>query len=600
MSSTRPLVKLSCMTGLSSAKYVQNIKDLQLAFNLTGNTGNMIHAEAPLKFLEYNFSRSAISDVHKLFNTYENKSSFFEDINNNFDCIVLSLANLIRPDFNTNLHEILEGLGVPFYVLGVGLQNEVSLTSLRTNTQKLLHVLNNKAKLFGVRGLRTETWLHNNGFKNAIALGCPSLYVYPDTIMKKKVVAQKYSSVITAGHLSDYYVSKKNDKRVEVILKILGSFDKTSYVFQDEPFTFKEFLDAPGIWQENLSRFDSRALNSYLSIRLDQSVNFFNYYMFFCTDTWRATCSNYDLYLGDRLHAGIAAHQAGIPSVIIYHDMRVKELADFYNFPSLSVDAIIDNNIQDLLPEVLSESSTDNFRATYLNKYNFFVSKLESTGLKIKYKHSSTELEGYSKISSLPHKTDSIINKAQYLRQKIKSDGTDILYAKALKMNNDIEECWSFLTQQSTNFDERSPLFKLFVIEEAIYLGKEFPIDDVLSGIAKMKLNRAEHRKISEILSNIEELNLISYDTIIAILKQEHSDSFDECVKFLVKLDYESQAIEYLNTKIVDGYGTRARVNLILTLLIRNDDFKVAQNILLEYSHYLSEALIDKFDKKVK
>jgi len=599
VSSTRPMVSLSFLTGITSAKYVDDIENLRLAFNLTGNTGNMIHAEAPLKFLDYNFTHSAITDIHRLFSSYKNETEFFIDINKNFDCVVLSLANLIRPDFNTNLHEIVDGLTIPFYVLGVGLQNDVNFTSLRPNTQKLLQVFNSKASLFGVRGLRTEKWLHDNGFNNAIALGCPSLYVYPEFIIKRRELPSEFKTVMTAGHLSDHYLNRDNDKRVEVMWKVLKNFPSTSYVFQDEPFTYKEILDAKGLWQENISQFNRDIINSYLSLRLNKIINFRNYYMFFSADTWRATCSTYDLFIGDRLHAGIAAHQSGIPSIILYDDMRVKELSDFYNFPALSVDEFLEGDIHDLVATVLSDASCQKFIKTYLERYYFFVSKLESLGLKVKNKRNIIDFIHTSVAQKVTYENDSIIDRATFLKNSIRNDGAVILFSNALEFEGRTDECWKLLIDENKQLESRSALYNLFVIEKSIQFKKEFPIDSILSKLTSCTLNRSEHKKLSEILNSLEKSNIVSYDTISKILQHEHADTFDACVKHLINLGFIKQAIEILSKKIQDGKGTRVRVNFLISLLLQERRYEEAMNALNENSHYLSNVIVDKFSKQI-
>jgi len=600
VSYTRPAVGLPHLTGIGTAKYVNSINDLRLAFNLTGNTGNMVHAEAPLKLLNYNNSLSAITDLHSLFLKYDDIEKFTAAIKENFDAVVLSLANLIRPDFDTNLYKILDAISVPFYILGVGLQNDVSLNSLRPSTQKLLRIMNDKARLFGVRGERTENWLHTNGFENAVALGCPSLYVYPESILSYKHIKSRPTRVMTAGHLSDFYLNKEEPIRTKAMLKILKAFNKVSYVFQDEPFTYKEILQAKKIWLENISQLDSSIMNSYLSIRLNKRINYDKFYMFFCTDAWRIACSEHDLYIGDRLHAGIAAHQAGIPSIILYDDCRVKELADFYNFPSASIEEIMEESLSNIIALKLSKQSHSKFNNSYIERYTFFVNQLENSGLTLKNKFSLSELESFTDSKQLVTSSNSIIERADFLKKTIRSDGAEMLFYDALESSIDPKEFIQLLRNEEKIFSNKTPLFKLFIIEKLIDNKINVDVDSILKDVSSSKIDRAEHRKITTVLEKLEGITSVSVETIESILSHSHSDSFDACIKQLIKLNYNKRSIELLEQKVSDGFGTRVRVSQLLNLLLKIEDMQNFETILTNHGHYLSDQIFSTYKDKLK
>ena len=604
ISSTRPSVSLPYLTGITAGTNSPTVNSLRQPFNLTGNTGNIIHAEAPMKFLSYDIGASAISDLHRLYSSFSSAEAFRDSIKENYDCVVLSLANLIRPDFNTNLHEILEAIGVPFYVFGVGLQNDVKLASLRPNTQKLLKVLNDKSALFGCRGYRTEEWLHSNGFRNAIALGCPSLYVYPHAVLNNQDVdLRDVRNVVTAGHLSDTYLSSDESvkkERVDSITALCDRFENVSYVFQDEPFTYKELLDVTGLWKDQVSQFDADTLNSYLSVRLQRDVSFKNFYMFYCSSTWRSTVSKYDLFLGDRLHAGIAARQAGLPSVILYGDVRVKELTDFYNFPSLPVSSVLDKDFHGKLRDVLSVKQHDEFTSTYMTRLSNFIYVVKKSGLKLKPAYHAVSKPVSQSLESLRKQRFDILERANYLREKLSNDGGDMLYVEALCRNSRKREAWKCLTDSMSQGGKRSNLYRLFAIEKSIQLRKAYDAKPDLSEICSSSaLPKAEQKLLSRILNLDSKTQIFSIEDVLRLLENDQRDCFDACVGWLIKSDRREQAIVFLREKVLQGFGTRVRVKQLIQLLISQKDISSARLMLEEFGKFLARDMEAVFRKQL-
>ncbi|MEI2419761.1 polysaccharide pyruvyl transferase family protein, partial [Arthrospira platensis SPKY2] len=209
---------------------------------------------------------------------------------------------------HTNLVQVLEQTPIEIYVFGAGMQDKLppDLSILSKSTQELLKLFDAKARLFAVRGEYTKNWLQAVGFKNTQLLGCPSMYVYPlSVINSQKVVSISGNKVLTAGH-----ISKKNlmgvaskAKRAIGLVEIFQGFSP-SYVFQDEPFTYDELFDVPCIYSDATSQFDSGKITEYISGLCKQEIPFQSYYMFHETGAWRQVCQKYDIYIGDRFHGG--------------------------------------------------------------------------------------------------------------------------------------------------------------------------------------------------------------------------------------------------------------------------------------------------------
>jgi polysaccharide pyruvyl transferase WcaK-like protein len=63
-------------------------------------------------------------------------------------------------------------------------------------------------------------------------------------------------------------------------------------------------------------------------------------HVFFDYDTWLAANTQYSLAVGTRMHGAIAALISGVPSVLICHDDRTRELAEVMPLPHVMADAL--------------------------------------------------------------------------------------------------------------------------------------------------------------------------------------------------------------------------------------------------------------------
>ncbi len=173
---------------------------------LVDNRGNMIHAEAPARILEFDRVRSCfISSRALILDDHWMPEQIAAEMDKRFDLVVFSAANTIRPNFAPgSFAAVLRALRCDFVALGMGMQDALpaSKDGMHQNLLDLLDVCNSKALLFGVRGLETERWLKAVGYGRARALGCPSLFVYPKTILRIRASEpQQLRRAVTAGYI---------------------------------------------------------------------------------------------------------------------------------------------------------------------------------------------------------------------------------------------------------------------------------------------------------------------------------------------------------------------------------------------------------------
>ena len=380
----RPAARYPGLTGVQPV-VVDTLAGLRESQKLTSNRGNIIHAEAPARLFQKDAAGSAYGNIVGLSRFLG--SGFADKIAESFDLIVFSMANFIRPGVDmtpfVNALQLLKGR-VPFIVLGAGLQGQSRLDELSPSVKKTLAIYNKHALVFGVRGKQTQTWLHQNGFPRAEALGCPSLYSFPQSVMSVDGTAVRAkgngANVMTAG-----YLTVKGGHNFERGFKLAKALEgvASSYVFQDEFLQYGDLANEPRSFNEGSNTADASLLNAALSQETGAKVQFDRYYYFTESSAWRQACLSHDVYVGDRFHGGVAALQAGLPTVFLAQDNRVSEMTEFYSLPRLTIDEFSKMGLKRTLDKLLASEALDKMKTTYRTRHAAFCESMARHGIKV-------------------------------------------------------------------------------------------------------------------------------------------------------------------------------------------------------------------------
>lgn len=380
----RPKLPFPISIGVQPTN-VDTIDGLRVTHAITGNRGNLIHGEAPARIFEKSGAQSCYANIAGLLNAFGD--SFSEKLAKHFDVIIISMANFIRPTHDgAELFRALKALDgkVKFIILGAGLQGNHALSDMMASNRDLIAIMNEQAAIFGLRGERTAEWLHNNGFRNGVVLGCPSLYSYPESIM-----ALSYDSVVrkganvdimTAGHLS--FQNKRLNPRGAKLAKAFAKFN-ASYVMQDEIFGYEGVLDMPGMYKDGSSELNADKISSYLNEQSGLPFNFRRYYYFNEAGAWRQAALRHDLFIGDRFHGGVAALQAGVPAIFLTHDNRVAELTEYFALPALTTAEFMDLGLARTIATYLTHENLAATKAQFRRRHAHFSKVLAQHGLKV-------------------------------------------------------------------------------------------------------------------------------------------------------------------------------------------------------------------------
>lgn len=353
----------------------------EIATNLavTGNKGNMAIGEAIGRIFDVDRTRSCYLNLPDLLAHGWDGERLRDAIRMDFDLVVLGMASAIRPQYDfTALAQIVEVLDTPFVVLGLGMQDPLpaSTDALAPAAHQFLATANRKALIFGIRGTETQAWLQSVGLANSTVLGCPSMYLYPNNLLALQTPVVKPDSVaITAGHLD------MRHRRSHILIALFDGMH-SHYVMQDE-IKLPAIVSASRkpLYNDATGEVNAAICRAVFGRRHGRTPPFAGYWYFQTMDAWRVFCTRGDFFAGDRVHGGIVAMQAGIPAVVLWNDLRARELTAFCGIPNLHVEAAVGARAGDVARTMLDRGSIEEFKDTYQARLARFDQTLRQCGL---------------------------------------------------------------------------------------------------------------------------------------------------------------------------------------------------------------------------
>ncbi len=291
--------------------------------NLIGsNTGNLVFSQAVFRLLSTPDNRLKTSGVAS------QKPSRI----NAYDHVVIPLANAFRPKYVETLQaltHVIEQVKVPVTVVGVGAQADLEGEQSGADwvdpvTKRFVAAVLDHSPSIGVRGEFTRDYLRGLGFgdEHVKVIGCPSMFMYgPDLRIEKKVEALTPDSPI-ALNISPYVHAMG-----PISLDHAARYPNLVYMGQNVQ-TLSLMLDGtyPGR-HARMAKVGAPVSLNHPLIR-ENRVRFF-----LDPKTWFDHLAQYDFAFGTRIHGNIASLLAGTPAVLLAHDSRTLELADYHQIP---------------------------------------------------------------------------------------------------------------------------------------------------------------------------------------------------------------------------------------------------------------------------
>ena len=292
-----------------------------LSRNLIGNNvGNLVFAQSAYRLLSTSSAEIVPNRLAKL---------SAEEVNENYDVLVVPLANAFRASFVNELKTmaaLFEKLTIPVVVLGVGAQGtvagKVDESGLDPVVSRFVRAVLERSPSIGVRGEVTASYLAKLGFgaEHVDVIGCPSMFMNgPDLSVTRKVDAlTKYSNI--SLNISPYL-----RRMGPISIDHANRYPNLLYTAQDH-ITLGLMLNGTYVPKNPAPEGVPASLEHPL-IR-DNRVRF-------CLDpkTWMEHLSRFDFSFGSRIHGNICAILAGTPPLVLPHDSRTLELADYHEIP---------------------------------------------------------------------------------------------------------------------------------------------------------------------------------------------------------------------------------------------------------------------------
>lgn len=297
-------------------------------------------------------------------------------INETFDQYVIPLANAFRPSFRHRLDEFsesIEQLRIPVVVVGIGVQlatsadNASRLDSMRPSIERFMRAVLALSDSVGVRGEATYNYLRGIGFSDSdmTVIGCPSLFQYGDTLRVREYQGLGRDSLVTLN-LSPYRaamgpIAKANTAR----------YPNMHYVAQDIATlrTMLYSVEAP----------DTGKYGSDIPCRVDDELLRTGRTDFFVDPTtWAKWLGARDVSFGSRIHGNIVSLLGGTPAVVLAHDSRTLELAEYHEIPH----RILSDVPADVDPRDLFETADfDGFHRNQGERFLRYLKFLDDNGL---------------------------------------------------------------------------------------------------------------------------------------------------------------------------------------------------------------------------
>lgn len=317
-----------------------------------------------------------LSEIHNKETSYEfGYDELSEDyINNNYDCVLLPLANCFHYNWIPYLEKRashVSKLKIPVYVIACGIQaksyDEIDslVNAVEKPATEFISSVYNTGGEFALRGYFTAEFFERLGFKNAVVTGCPSIFQMGRdlTISNDKVSRKEFVSTINGTfklpisdrdiRSSDFVCQDKNGKVL---------YDPKYFV--SNPFAFRRILK---YIKRGDYDFVRAVANNKIKLFAD-TQQWMSYYVY----------NNVSFSFGSRIHGTIMPILSGVPSLCYTMDARTREMAEFFDIPHVSP---CDKPIKKDIYEWYCETDYSSFNANFAKRFDGFERFLQKCGL---------------------------------------------------------------------------------------------------------------------------------------------------------------------------------------------------------------------------
>lgn len=256
------------------------------------------------------------------------------------DIFVIPAANFLNPASDLSaLADLIEGLNKPVVVFGLGAQSvdENIIPQLKAGTVRFLRAAAARTPKIFLRGTYTKKVCEHYGVENVQVAGCPSLFINPEKDLGIRV--QNKTNTIGRLYVASATFSPYTYHFEHSLFSAVAERSGSTYVVQD-PWDFLDIIDRRNI------EIDAEVAAVLATLMPDQPLHeatrrFSEVSRYFTSiPEWLEAATSHDYAVSTRIHGAIVALMAGVPSVVVGHDARVRELAAACGIPCVSGSAV--------------------------------------------------------------------------------------------------------------------------------------------------------------------------------------------------------------------------------------------------------------------
>lgn len=278
--------------------------------------------------------------------------------------VIISAANWltdassdISTSHFTRFTEILERVDGNVVIFGLGSQASLGTDkmTLSQEVQGFLRLLSERSAKISVRDVFTQRVLNDHGLNNVVVTGCPTNFINKDPNLGKKL---EENAEALAGDVSSWpdlrvAISELQHKRDQVEALTSGLFEKlrdtpSFYILQQGqllPMLLRELKQNARLnrWQRLWRpRWKSigKAYRDHIPFGMSGQEAFnvlrSKTLHFSDVEAWLDFARTCDFSFGMRIHGTMIPLQAGVPAVLLAHDVRTRGLAEVMKIPHLT------------------------------------------------------------------------------------------------------------------------------------------------------------------------------------------------------------------------------------------------------------------------
>ena len=304
------------------------LKEKEYANKVGLNTGNCIMGDYARRPLSYKIIK---------------ESGFpFWDIDideaNEYSNIIVFATNWLRymPHDFSAINQKIKQIKTPITIIGLGshtpydnYDDDEFIKGLNPTLVEFLRLVSEKNHSISVRGYTTERLLKKLGILNISVTGCPTWYV--NGFNNKEIVKKE----LTNDSRILFHADPEKKPIYNILLEKLKKYKNNQLLIQSE-FDLLKYIDPLDAIADN---YNNRFNLPETFLKQKKMVCFTN------VDKWEEYLQQIDLSFGLRIHGTIISLKSGVPAIIVAHDGRTREMAEFFSIPHISVSDLCTNNL---------------------------------------------------------------------------------------------------------------------------------------------------------------------------------------------------------------------------------------------------------------